>query len=84
VTRIAIGAIVRTLGGPATYAVELVRALAARATPGIEYVVLTDGPEAFDGIPVAVEHVPLPSPWAQPVWDHVQVPRVLKRVGADL
>jgi len=84
VTRIAIGAIVRTLGGPATYAVELVRALAARATPGIEYVVLTDGPEAFDGIPVGVEHVPLRSPWAQPVWDHVQVPRVLRRVGADL
>jgi glycosyltransferase involved in cell wall biosynthesis len=84
VTRIAIGAIVRTLGGPATYAIELVRALAARRTPGIEYVVLTDGPEAFDGIAVAVEHLPLRSPWAQPVWDHVQVPRALRRVRADL
>lgn len=82
--RIAIGAIVRTLGGPATYAIELVRALAARRTPGIEYVVLTDGPEAFDGMGVAVERVPLRTPWAQPVWDHVQVPRVLRRVGADL
>jgi glycosyltransferase involved in cell wall biosynthesis len=83
-TRIAIGAIVRTLGGPATYAIELVRALAARRTPGIEYVVLTDGPEAFDGLDVAVEHVPLRSPWAQPIWDHVQVPRVLQRTGAAL
>jgi glycosyltransferase involved in cell wall biosynthesis len=82
--RVAIGAIVRTLGGPATYAVELVRALAARATPGLEYVVLTDGPEAFDGIAVGVEHVPLASPWAQPLWDHVRVPRVLRRIGADL
>jgi len=82
--RIAIGAIVRTLGGPATYAVELVRALAARRTPGVEYVVLTDGPEAFDGIDVALEHVPLRSPWAQPLWDHVQVPRALRRSGADL
>lgn len=82
--RIAIGAIVRTLGGPATYAIELVRALAARRTPGIEYVVLTDGPEAFDGIPVGVEHLPLRTPWAQPIWDHVQVPRALRRVGADL
>lgn len=83
-TRIAIGAIVRTLGGPATYAVELVRALAERAIPGIEYVVLTDGPEAFDGLPVAVEHVPLRSPWAQPLWDHGQVPRVLRRLRPDL
>ena len=82
--RIAIGAIVRTLGGPATYAIELVRALAERRTPGLEYVVLTDGPEAFDGMPVAVEHVPLRTPWAQPLWDHVQVPRALRRVGADL
>jgi glycosyltransferase involved in cell wall biosynthesis len=82
--RIAIGAIVRTLGGPATYAIELVRALVERRTPGLEYVVLTDGPEAFDGIPVALEHLPLRSPWAQPVWDHVQVPRVLRKIGADL
>jgi glycosyltransferase involved in cell wall biosynthesis len=84
VSRIAIGAIARTLGGPATYGVELVRALVERRTPGLEYVVLTDGPEAFDGIPVAVEHVPLRSPWAQPLWDHLYVPRVLRRIGADL
>ena len=82
--RIAIGAIVRTLGGPATYAVELVRALAERRTPDVEYVVLTDGPEAFDGIAVGVEHLPLRSPWAQPLWDHVQVPRALRRLGVDL
>jgi glycosyltransferase involved in cell wall biosynthesis len=84
VRRIAIGAIVRTLGGPATYAVELVRALAARRTPGLEYVVLTDGPEAFDGIDVAIEPVRLASPWTQPVWDHVQVPRALRKTGAQL
>jgi glycosyltransferase involved in cell wall biosynthesis len=82
--QIAIGANVRTLGGPATYAVELVRALAARRTPGFAYVVLTDGPEAFDGIDVAVERVPLASPWAQPIWDHVLVPRVLRRMKVDL
>jgi len=82
--RVAIGAIVRTLGGPATYATELVRALAARRSGGIEYVVLTDGPEAFAGLPVAVEHVPLESPWAQPLWDHVRVRRALARVRPDL
>ncbi|MCC6763049.1 MAG: glycosyltransferase family 4 protein [Deltaproteobacteria bacterium] len=82
--RVAIGAVARTLGGPATYAIELVRALAARRTPGLEYVVLTDGPEAFDGIPVAVEHLPLRTPWAQPLWDHGRVPHALRRIGADL
>jgi glycosyltransferase involved in cell wall biosynthesis len=82
--RVAIGAIVRTTGGPATYAIELVRALAERRTPGMEYVVLTDGPEFFDGIDVAIEQVPLRSPWAQPIWDHLQVPRVLERTSADL
>lgn len=83
-TRIAIGAITRTIGGPATYAVELVRALGERRTPGLEYTVLTDGPEAFADMPVAVEHLPLRTPWMQPLWDHVLVPRALRRVGADL
>src|SRR6185436_10090777 len=34
--RIAIGAIVRTLGGPATYATELVAALVRRRAPDLE------------------------------------------------
>ena len=82
--RIAIGAIVRTLGGPATYGRELVAALAARQPAGIEYIVLTDGPEAFDGTGVEVRHVPLASAYAQVVWDHALVPAVLRRVRADL
>jgi glycosyltransferase involved in cell wall biosynthesis len=82
--RIAIGAIVRTLGGPATYAAELTAALAARRTPGIEYVVLTDGPEAFAGAAVEVERVALPTPYAQVLWDHLRIPVALRRVGADL
>ena len=82
--RIAIGAIVRTLGGPATYATELVAALAARRTPKIEYVVLTDGPEAFDSTGVEVRRVALPTPYAQVLWDHVSIPAALRRAGADL
>lgn len=82
--RIAIGAIVRTLGGPATYAVELVTALAARRTAGIEYVVVTDGPEAFDGLDVEVVRAALPTPYAQVWWDHVGVPRALARRAPDL
>ena len=82
--RIAIGAVVRTLGGPATYGRELVAALVARHTPGHEYVVLTDGPEAFDGLGIETLRLPLETPYAQPLWDHVRVPLALRRVGADL
>jgi glycosyltransferase involved in cell wall biosynthesis len=82
--RVAIGAIVRTLGGPATYATELVRALAARRDAGLEYVVLTDGPEAFAGLGVETLHLPLASAYAQPPWDHLRVPLALRRAGAAL
>ncbi len=82
--RIAIGAIVRTLGGPATYATELVAALVARRTPGMEYVVLTDGPEAFAGVDAETIRVPLASAYQQIVWDHLRVPRVLRSLRAEL
>jgi len=82
--RVAIGAVVRTLGGPATYARELVRELLRRRTPGIEYVVLTDAPEAFRDDPVETVAVPLPTPYAQVWWDHVAIPAALRRARADL
>jgi glycosyltransferase involved in cell wall biosynthesis len=82
--RVAIGAVVRTLGGPATYARELVRELLRRRTPELEYVVLTDGPEAFRDDAVETVTVPLPTPYAQVWWDHVAIPAALRRVGADL
>jgi glycosyltransferase involved in cell wall biosynthesis len=82
--RVALGAIVRTLGGPATYARELVAALVARAPRTQEYVVLTDGPEAFEGLDVEVRHVALASPYAQVVWDHGMIPVALRRSGVDL
>ena len=82
--RVAIGAIVRTLGGPATYARELVGALVRRRTPSLEYVVLTDGPEAFRDDDVETLTVSLPTPYAQLWWDHVAIPAALRRVHADL
>jgi len=82
--RVAIGAVVGTLGGPATYATELVAGLAARRTPGCEYVVITDGPEAFAGVDVEVMRAPLPSAYAQVLWDHIAVPVALRRARADL
>ena len=80
--RIGIGAIVGILGGPATYARELVRALAV--VGGHDYTVFTDRPDAFAGIDVATVLVPLPSPWHQLTWDHLRLPGLLARAGVDL
>jgi len=73
--KVAVGAIVGTTGGPATYAIELVRALTA-AFPDDEWTVLTDRPPAFADFADTV-HVPLASTWGQPLWDHVRVRRAL-------
>jgi len=80
--RIAIGAVAGTLGGPATYAVELVRALAAEF-PRDELTVITDAPEVFSEFAETIR-VPLASAWHQPLWDHVGVVRALARGRFDL
>jgi glycosyltransferase involved in cell wall biosynthesis len=80
--RIGVGAIVGIIGGPATYARSLVSALAALG--GHEYVVLTDRPEAFAGIDVETILVPLGRPWQQATWDHLGLPRALRRSGVAL
>ncbi len=83
--KVAIGAVVGTVGGPAVYARELVRAMAAMPVlqGDIELVVLTDRPTEFSGFCETV-HVPLASAWEQPAWDHWKIPRALARIGADL
>jgi glycosyltransferase involved in cell wall biosynthesis len=79
---IAIGAVTGTIGGPATYAIELVRALAV-SYPDDRFVVLTDKPAAFEGL-CETRDVPMRSAWEQPLWDHLRVPRVLERERFDL
>ncbi len=81
--RVAIGAVAGTLGGPATYAIELVRALLASAPAGDSFTVITDRPEAF-GDDIETVRVPLSSAWEQPLWDHLRVRRVLAGGGFDL
>ena len=73
--RIGIGAQVGTLGGPATYARELVGALAALGRH--EYVVFTDDPSAFATLAVETVHVPLRRLYQQLTWDHVRLPRLI-------
>ena len=80
--KVAIGAVAGTIGGPATYAAELVRALVA-GFPDDSFTVLTDDPSPFRGVCEAV-HVPMRSAWEQPLWDHLRVPRVLARRDFDL
>src|SRR6185503_5170329 len=80
--RIGIGALLGIVGGPATYAAELVRALARLG--GHEYVVFTDRPDAFAGVGVETVHVPLPSTYHQVIWDHTRLPGLLRRHGVAL
>lgn len=80
--RIGIGALVGVLGGPRTYARELVAALARGG--GHEYVVFTDRPEAFDGLAVETVNVPLPTSFHQVSWDHWRLPGLLSAQRVDL
>ncbi len=80
--RVALGAILGTTGGPATYALELVRAL-SEGFPGDRWLVVTDRPDLFARFTETV-HVPLASTWEQPLWDHWRVRRLLTEVRPDL
>lgn len=80
--KVAIGAVVGTTGGPATYAMELVRAL-TETHPQTELVVITDVPEAFSGI-ADTRRATLGTSWRQPLWDHLGVARVLRTERFDV
>jgi glycosyltransferase involved in cell wall biosynthesis len=80
--RVAIGAVAGTTGGPATYAVELVRAL-VETHPQTEFAVITDLPEAFAGV-CDTRRVPLGTSWRQPLWDHLGVAGVLRKERFDV
>lgn len=80
--RVGIGAVAGTTGGPATYARELVKAL-ARECSATDYTVFTDVPEAFESVCETVR-VPLGSAWRQPFWDHASVASELRRRRLDL
>ena len=82
--RVAIGAVAGVTGGPATYAVELVRGLQALEVPGLSITVLTDAPAAFGETGAATIQLPLGSAWKQPWWDNVAVPRALRGGAFDV
>jgi len=80
--RIGIGAQVGVIGGPGTYARELVAALAREARH--EYVVFTDRPEVFADVAVRAVHVPMPTPYHQVTWDHWRLPGLVVAEGVAL
>ncbi|HEV7732186.1 MAG TPA: glycosyltransferase family 1 protein [Candidatus Binatia bacterium] len=80
--RVGIGALVGIVGGPATYARELVTALARRARH--RYVVFTDRPELFAALDVECVTVPLRTTYHQVTWDHVRLPGLLGAHRVDL
>ncbi|HKA29459.1 MAG TPA: glycosyltransferase family 1 protein [Candidatus Binatia bacterium] len=80
--RIGIGALVGIVGGPATYARELVGALARLG--GHNYVVFTDQPERFAAIDVERVHVPLATTYHQVTWDHARLPGMVAAHGVAL
>jgi len=83
--RVAIGAVAGVTGGPATYVVELLHAMADLDPDDIELHVLTDRPELFAGRSnLEVHSLPLPNAWHQPLWDNVRVPAALFRIRPDI
>src|SRR5262249_53003259 len=80
--RVGIGALVGVLGGPATYARELVAALARQG--GHEDVVFTDRPEAFADLDVERVHVPMPTTYHQVTWDHWRLPSLVAAARVDV
>ena len=80
--RVGIGALTGIVGGPATYARELVAALARLG--GHDYVVFTDRPEHFADLDVERVTVPLATTYHQVTWDHVRLPGLLAAHGLAL
>lgn len=77
---VALGALSGVTGGPATYAVRLAEALAARGD--VKLTVLTERPERFEG--VAVVEVRGAGGLGRIPWQHVRLPRALRAVRPDL
>jgi len=77
---VALGALCGVTGGPSTYALRLVEALAARGD--VRLTVLTDRPAKFPG--VAAVEVRGGGGLGRIPWQHVGLPRALRAVRPDL
>jgi glycosyltransferase involved in cell wall biosynthesis len=82
--KVALGIVAGTVGGPRSYGLGLAEAL-ARGFPGDRWIVFTDRPADFDGIPLhEVIRVPLPARVLRPAIEEAVLPRLVRRVAPDL
>lgn len=82
--KIAIAAILGTIGGPRTYALNLIKSL-SKIDKENEYFILTDNTEVLNGINgIQKIKIGFSSPYTRIFWDHLKVPLYLKRYGVDL
>jgi glycosyltransferase involved in cell wall biosynthesis len=81
--RVAIGAYAGTLGGPRSYGLGLIRAL-AEEFPRDEWVVISDRPEAFEDLDLQCERVSFPAKVLRPAVEHSVLPRIIRSVAPDL
>ena len=80
---VAVGCLAGVTGGPATYADRLVRAIVALPdAPRLS--VLTDRPEAFADVGCDVIGLPMRGGVDRLRWQHVALPRAVRRLGCDL
>jgi glycosyltransferase involved in cell wall biosynthesis len=79
---VALGALSGVTGGPATYALRLAEALAARED--LKLTILTDRPERFRHVRAAVVEVPGGGGLGRIPWQHLRLPRALRAVRPDL
>jgi glycosyltransferase involved in cell wall biosynthesis len=80
--RVGLGALLGIMGGPATYAAELVRALVRLGRH--DYVVFTDRPDGFADTDVETIAVPLASTYHQVTWDHLRLPALVRQARVAL
>lgn len=82
--KIAIAAIMGTIGGPRTYAYNLIKNISIIDKEN-EYVILTDNIEGLNDINgIQKINIGFSSPYTRIFWDHFKVPLYLKRYGVDL
>ncbi|MFK7741876.1 MAG: glycosyltransferase family 4 protein [Planctomycetota bacterium] len=81
---VAIAALCGTTGGPASYARRLVQALAA--ADAVQLSVLTDAPQLFAAADGGADilYVPTSGGLDRLRWQHVAVPRAIKRLAPDV
>lgn len=82
--RIGLAAVTGTLGGPRTYALELLRGLSS-LPGGDELVLLADDPGAAPALPrVRAVRVPMPIRAARPVSEAIAIPWIARRERLDV